>query len=206
MLHRFYYFHYHWLRGLLPEDCSRKICVRLLGIVGTCDYDHPGIRYLWSLPVKRCALGGDTDTVLQDAFSSRYKSALYSGVFENAVKKYRQKAKTRGEKAAQEEEDHKELNIPTRIRPSIVEDSSARAQRNLESLPAKVLEQARVFHRYIQYLGRAEHGTAAPTDLKLMLDDISRAETLDDRMKDEILQDEEARHVSIRLCFVAPPI
>lgn len=142
--------------------------------------------------------------VLQDAFSSRYKSALYSGVFENAVKKYRQKSKTPSDKA--QEEENKESSIPAKIRPSLVEESSARAQRNLESLPGKVIEQARVFHRYIQYLGHADHGHGAivTTDLKLMLDDISRAEKLDDRMKDEILQDEEAKHVSMGLYFIIP--
>lgn len=149
-------------------------------------------------------LGGDTDAVLQDAFSSRYKSALYSGVFENAVKKYRQRAKT-SEKNGQDE-DNEDFSIPARIRPSLVEESSARAQRSLESLPGKVVERARDFHRYIQYLGHADHGTIVITDLEVMLDDISRAEKLDDRMKDEILQDEEAKHVSTGLCLIVPSI
>jgi potassium channel subfamily K, other eukaryote len=142
---------------------------------------------------------------LQDAYSSKYKSALYSGVFEHAVKSYRRDAKTNNEKNEQEEE-RKELNIPDVIRPSTVEDSSARAQRNLETLPGKVLERARVFHRYIQYLSHSEHGAVVTTDLKLMLDDISRAEKLDDKMKDEILQDEEAKHVSVGQGLVAPSI
>lgn len=140
---------------------------------------------------------GETDIVLQDAFSSKYKNALYSGVFENAVKKYRQKAKK------EHEDDHKELNIPTRIRPSLVEESAARAQRTLEGLPGKVLEQTRVFHRYIQYLLQAHHGDVITTDLMLVLDDISRAQKLDDRMKEEILQDDEAKNVSTILWLIA---
>lgn len=153
--------------------------------------------------MKRFTFGGNTDTVLQDAFSSRYKSALYSGVFENAVKRYRQKAKTQSEQA---QGDDKESNIPARIRPSLVEESSALAQRSLESLPGRVLAQARVFHRYIQYLIHAEHGAIVTPDLKLMLDDLSQAEKLDHRMKGEILHDDEAKHVSIGLCLIVPPI
>ena len=204
-MRRFYHFHDHWLRRLLTEDRSREIGVCLLGIVGTRNDDHLGITYVWSPLMKRLTFGCDTDTVLQDAFSSKYKSALYSGVFENAVKKYRQKAKTQGEKKTQEE-DNKDLVIPVRIRSSLVEKSSARAQRSLETLPGKVLEQAIVFHRYIQYLAHAEHGAIVPTDLKSMLDDISRSEKLDDRMKDEILQDEEAKHVSMSLRLIMTPI
>ncbi|KAF9784079.1 hypothetical protein BJ322DRAFT_893091 [Thelephora terrestris] len=134
-------------------------------------------------------------SVLQDAFSSKYKSALHSGVFENAVKKYRQKTKK------ENEDDQKQLNIPARIRPSVVEESSARAQRILEALPGKVLEQTRVFHRYIQYLLQAHSGEVVTMDLMLMLDDISRAQKLDDRMKEEILQDDEAKNMLCILNF-----
>lgn len=133
---------------------------------------------------------------MQDAFSSKYKNALYSGVFENAVKKYRRKEKEG------KEDDYKGLNIPTVIRPFVVEESATRAQRNLENLPGKVLEQAGLFRRYIQYLLQAEHGGAATPDLELMLNDISRTHKLDDRMREEILQDEEARSVSVTLFLV----
>ena len=125
-------------------------------------------------------------------------------MFENAVKRYRREAKAQSEKKVQEE-DRKELNIPDTIRPSTVEESSARAQRGLEALPGKVLERARVFQRYIQYLSHSEHGAIVTTDLKLMLDDISRAEKLDDKTKDEILHDEEAKQVSMGLYLTIPP-
>jgi hypothetical protein len=138
--------------------------------------------------------------VLQDAFSSKYKSALHSGVFENAVKKYRQKTKK------ENGDDHKQLSIPARIRPSVFEESSAQAQRILEALPGKVLEQTRVFHRYIQYLLQAHRGEVVTMDLMLMLDDISRAQKLDDRMKGEILQDDEAKNVSMSLCLINSPL
>lgn len=123
---------------------------------------------------------------------------MHSGVFQGAVKKYRQEAKARSEKKP-EDEGNEELSIPTGVHPSAVEESSTRAQKSLENLPGQVLEQARVFHRHVQYLVQTEsEGVIAP-DIKLMLDDISQAQKLDEKVKDEILQDEDARNVSMAL-------
>jgi hypothetical protein len=138
--------------------------------------------------------------VLQDAFSSKYKSAMHSGVFESAVKKYRREAKASSKKKPGEE-DSEELSIPTRVHPSAVEELSTRAQKSLENLPGQVLEQARVFHRHVQHLVQAEPEGVVGPDVKLMLDDIGRAQKLDERIKDEILQDEDARNVSTGLYF-----
>lgn len=143
------------------------------------------------------------DVVLQDAFSSRYRNALHSGAFEDAVKKYREKKKVQSEKKA-EGLAAGELNIPAKVRPSAVEESSARAQQSLENLPGQTLEQARVFHRHIQYFIQAEPGGSTPHDLKVMLDDISRTQKLDERVKEEILQDDDARNVSESLCLTLP--
>ena len=132
---------------------------------------------------------------MQDAFSSKYRSALHNGAFKDAVKKYRQKKKAQSEKKA-EEWSVRGFDIPANVRPSTLEESSTRAQKGLESLPVQTLEQARVFHRHIQYFVQGEPGRDVPPDLKLMLDDISQAQKLDERVKDEILQDKDARNVS----------
>jgi len=148
--------------------------------------------------------GNNRGIVLQDAFSSKYKNAMHSGVFQNAVKKYRQEAKARSEKKP-EDEGSEELNIPTGVHPSVVEESSTRAQKSLENLPGQVLEQARVFHRHVQYLVQTEPERVLAPDIKFMLDDISQAQKLDERVKDEILQDEDARNVSTALYFALHP-
>ena len=122
---------------------------------------------------------------------------MHSGVFENAVKKYRQKVKSQSKKKAKEVV-QKELKTPVNGISSASEELSARAQRSLESLPGQVLEQAKIFHRYIHYLVQGEPEGIVSTDLKSMLDDVSRARKLDEKVKDEILQDEDARNVSAR--------
>lgn len=141
------------------------------------------------------SLGSDVDVVLQDAFSTKYKSAVHSGVFENAVKKYRKKMKNQSKNKARDMA-NEEFRIPVGAPPCLVEESSARAQRNLESLPGRVLDQARVFHRYIHYLVQTEPNGIVSPDLKLMLDDIGRGQKLDEKVKGEILQDKDARNVS----------
>ena len=143
-------------------------------------------------------LAGDVGVVLQDAFSSKYRSAVHSGVFKNAVKKYHQKSKSRGKRRAKPEV-QEELEIPVGARPSAIEESSVRAQRSLESLPAKVLERTRVFHQYIHYLTQTGHEGLVSTDPDPMLNDITRTQRLDETTKGEVLQDEDAENVSTRL-------
>lgn len=125
---------------------------------------------------------------------------MHSGVFENAVKKYRQMAKAQSEKKP-EGDGNEEMDIPTKVHPSAVEELSVRAQKSLENLPGQVLEQARIFHRHVQHLVQAEPDMVVGPDLKLMLEDISRAQKLDERIKGEILQDGDARNVSAGLYF-----
>lgn len=137
---------------------------------------------------------------MQDVFSSKYKSALHSGAFENAVKKYRQKTKAESEKRPQETNGG--LSIPVRVHTSVVKESSSRAQKKLESLPTQVLEHAGIFHRHVQYFLQPELDRVIGPDLKLVLDDIARAQKLDERVKDEILEDEDARNVSPGLFII----
>ena len=91
------------------------------------------------------------------------------------------------------------INIPARVHTSVVDESSSRAQKSLEILPTQVLEQAGVFRRHVQYLLQPEPDRVVGPDLKLILDDIARAHKLDERVKDEILEDEDARNVSAGL-------
>jgi len=41
---RFHHVYNHWVWRLLTKDRRRKICVRLLGVVGARDDDHSGVR------------------------------------------------------------------------------------------------------------------------------------------------------------------
>jgi hypothetical protein len=97
---------------------------------------------------------------------------------------------------------------------SAIKESHESAQKQLEELPAHILRECKSFYRHIQYFLQLEKGHSTyqeggqnveltmPLDLRVMLDEISRAKTLGDKVKDEILQDEESRNVrSVFSCW-----
>lgn len=87
-----------------------------------------------------------------------------------------------------------------------VERAQQAAQTALESLPLTVIRQARAFREYLQHfveqgdaMGEDAQGnevspTIPPETLEI-LEEIAQAEGLGERLKSEILQDDEARNV-----------
>ncbi|KAI0945627.1 hypothetical protein AcW1_001803 [Taiwanofungus camphoratus] len=86
------------------------------------------------------------------------------------------------------------------------------AQRELEILPGEILRQARTFHDYIQYfmntigsdyedvnLPGEEGRRNVPAELKKLLDDILEVEGVGERVKREILQDDESKNTLFML-------
>ncbi|OBZ77638.1 Outward-rectifier potassium channel TOK1 [Grifola frondosa] len=118
-------------------------------------------------------------SVLQEAGSSRYKRALHSEVFDNAVKKYRKRQAQEAAKArprshlqdlrssaapksapgphgapnadGSQRHDLSALYPAIRATKARVEESRGLAQRALETLPDEIISNAKVFHDYIQY-------------------------------------------------------
>lgn len=75
----------------------------------------------------------------------------------------------------------------------------------LEALPAQILHQARTFHEHVQYfVGQGSTSgsgmnadSPVPESLRKLMNDITGAEQLGKRVKEEIMQDEDVRHVSL---------
>ncbi|THH32071.1 hypothetical protein EUX98_g2126 [Antrodiella citrinella] len=168
----------------------------------------------------------ERQSVLQEVGSSRYKGALHSRLFDNAVKQFRlqENAETRriaheqlspylrhrahslskppkvGEDTGEDDESESEA-----ITPGLVDAVSEMAQRDLESLPADIIRQARTFHEHMQFYVKYEHGLApedkdrpqrqakAPQELRALLDEIAKIEGIGEKGKREILQDEDSR-------------
>ncbi|TFK49332.1 voltage-gated potassium channel [Heliocybe sulcata] len=157
-------------------------------------------------------------SVISDAYGSRYKSAMHTQAFNKAVKRYR--ARARHEPGPPRPViEATASGQPLRPRSGTIEESHARVQEQLEQLPAKILEHARTFHEDIQYFvnttardmiagdspaggAGAAAGTAelrVPSGLKGLLDDIAKAEGIGERVKNQILQDDEARNTLFML-------
>lgn len=150
-----------------------------------------------------------TCTVISEAFSSKYHSALHAGVFERAVKRYRERARAIAVKARLGK--NKLLSPSSPQRPPLsahqsVEDalkeSHTRTQTQLEALPHKILADAKTFHEHLSYFVGSgnkltvDSGDQLPAGLQQLMNEVTGAEKLGDRIKKEILQDEDARHVS----------
>jgi hypothetical protein len=71
----------------------------------------------------------------------------------------------------------------------------------LEALPHEVIRRAMAFNESLQYLLEPETVTVSkeslPSSLKRLMDDVAGVERLGDRIKQEILKDEDARQVKI---------
>jgi len=138
--------------------------------------------------------------ILQDAFSSRYKRALHSGPFQKILKEYRKRRKY-----------HKPFFPPshavqlsvTSAGPSGIQESNERVQKQLEELPEQILRLSRTIYQDIKYFTHrqteieAEYGlreeNSMPPDLKDLLDDFAQARNFGNKVKIEILQDEDTR-------------
>jgi potassium channel subfamily K, other eukaryote len=167
--------------------------------------------------------------VVSDAFSSRYKNALHIGVFDRAVKRYRKRRiaqelanKPRNRPTTDHSQAAEKPDLKPELQATQLQRSTSQARRNaetlLEALPREILGHARSFHEHVRYVmsqpsgpgdrnRRGRSGSVAddiPDGLKRLLDDIANTEKMSDNMKREILEDEEARNVSIRLSWVLP--
>ncbi|KAH8101114.1 hypothetical protein BXZ70DRAFT_1064214 [Cristinia sonorae] len=104
-------------------------------------------------------------SVLLEASSSRYKNALHSQVFDNAVKEFRKRENEETNRIAQErvfprlrhwKETYSEGRAEQEeadedeVTPGMVDAVREMAQRDLESLPGEIMRQTRRIHEHIQ--------------------------------------------------------
>ncbi|EJF63876.1 hypothetical protein DICSQDRAFT_102012 [Dichomitus squalens LYAD-421 SS1] len=156
-------------------------------------------------------------SVLQEAGSYRYKNALHSRVFDNAVKNYRKRLKqTQDSKRNRMNSKNtgagpggvrtaglQQQNKPTFVR---LREADKQARRALEALPNEIIRSARTLHDYMEFfvsgvdgLDTIEEGDVAsgtpniPPDMTKLLDELGDMEGINPRLKAEILQDEDAR-------------
>ncbi|KZT00659.1 uncharacterized protein LAESUDRAFT_665671 [Laetiporus sulphureus 93-53] len=117
---------------------------------------------------------------------------------------------TNGEAVRGGEADANPDEITAHDAASKVQEAHAAAQRELEALPQEILKQARTFHDYIQYFAQGrdrddedlpgEGGQVnVPKELKKLLNEILEAEVVGDRMKREILQDDDVKQTLFML-------
>ena len=163
--------------------------------------------------------------VIEDACSAKYQSAMHSQVFDRAVRKYRRRTADeavevpraeyqlqraavdrmrnvdaiREGKLAVEPEERSMASVQAQL-----EAAHDRAHKELEALPHEIIRQARTFHDYMHFFAKGgghddeDHDpNNVPRALRQLLDEIVASEDVDDRVKQEILADDDAKHVCV---------
>jgi len=156
-------------------------------------------------------------SVLTEAYSSRYKSAIQSTGFDRAVKRYRERARVTyprrkymvGPVLPPSPMDDK-LDSSSRMRDSKLDcssqvallDSQKRVQDHLEELPYQILRHARTFQDHVHYFVGGPQGTKdedLPAGLKKLMNDILGSQRLAEKIRSEILEDPDARNTLFTL-------
>lgn len=147
-----------------------------------------------------------TTQVIEEVGSSRYRSALHSKTFDSAVKKFRERENAEAKRLSAKTTPR----VPRAHSDSSLDDAlhSAKeaAQRELEGLPRQIIQQARTFHDHVHFFvnsgaGVAEEAatqknTTVPKELRELLDELAEVEDLGERVKQEIMEDDDTRNVS----------
>ncbi|KZT28027.1 hypothetical protein NEOLEDRAFT_951596 [Neolentinus lepideus HHB14362 ss-1] len=143
---------------------------------------------------------------------------MHTEAFNKVVKRYRDRAR-REQGPPRSILEAAGSSQAVRSQSTTLEESHARVRQRLEELPGNILEHARTFHEDVQYFvnttardmiasdspaGGAGPGAGVakmriPSGLKGLLDDIAAAEGIGDRVKTQILQDDEARNTLFML-------
>jgi predicted metal-dependent hydrolase len=150
--------------------------------------------------------------VIAEAYSDRYKNALHSGAFARAVKQYRNRS-GHDNIVAKEKPNPVPAVMPVGAThediATALAESKQQAQQSLEDLPHQIRKHIRTFHQHFQFFAgpnakaNVENLSEVPENLHKLMDDISGTERLAERIKKEILQDENARHVSSFFFFAS---
>ncbi|KAI1797989.1 hypothetical protein LXA43DRAFT_1105991 [Ganoderma leucocontextum] len=146
-------------------------------------------------------------SVLQEVGSSRYKNALHSRVFDKAVKNYRRNNKQILDVKHPLSALNRNPGHPTKPNAVRLREAQEQTQRALELLPCDIVRNAKTFRDYMSFFvsgspgeieGIAEAGLdigrpKVPPDMKKLLNELGVIEGISERLKSEILQDDDAR-------------
>ncbi|KAJ3544488.1 hypothetical protein NM688_g5739 [Phlebia brevispora] len=150
-------------------------------------------------------------SVIEEAGSSRYKQALHSKSFDNAVKKYRKRETEITNQLASQIKPHPQRMHSDSSIDAAIQAAQVSVQRELESLPNQVIHHTRTFFDHMRYFvnksgqslaimeGTPEPKNRIPVELKDLLDEIAQLADIGERAKRELLEDTYSRNTLLML-------
>lgn len=141
--------------------------------------------------------------VISEGYGSRYKRALQHGPVHKAMKSFEGKEEARREKSQEKslrrlidlanEVQHK-IELQNARSPSdLAQKILDRTRRHLDPIPLNAITQAKKFHDHVRYFASHTYPHEPPTSLKDLLDEIVESEEMNERVKQELLGDDDAR-------------
>lgn len=149
-------------------------------------------------------------SVIEEAGSYRYKSALHFKTFDNAVKKFRARENEETQNLVERTTPQAPRTHSNSSLPDVADSAQQTAQHELEKLPTEIIRQVRTFHDHMRFFvnnGASVEGTEGdvqkkqriPKQLRKLLDEIAELEDIGERAKREILEDDDSRNTLLML-------
>ncbi|KAG8742490.1 hypothetical protein FRC10_001386 [Ceratobasidium sp. 414] len=126
-------------------------------------------------------------SVLTEAYSSRYKTVIHSGVLDRAVKSIRAQRRTRT---------HAHAHAHLRSSPSPSHHTP-----NPDALAVDIVTNARAIREHMAWFVNSNGMKGAPEGVLKVLDDIAEGENMDERVKKEFMSNDEARKTVFIMSF-----
>jgi hypothetical protein len=150
---------------------------------------------VWSL------LGVGTMTVLisvvSEAYQSRYSTVVQNGLFEKAMRKYQNKPQSI------KQESHPDIPTYDREAMTVEELRNALNDTKVEiaKLPLEIIAQADVFHTHLQDALSHKSSEKPSPGLQKVLEEMMDEGEMNDELRKEVLQNEEARRNMFMIYF-----
>ncbi|KAG8794392.1 hypothetical protein FRC12_024719 [Ceratobasidium sp. 428] len=127
-------------------------------------------------------------SVLTEAYSSRYKTVIHSGVLDRAVKSIRaqRRARARGHTDA------------THVHPP---STASHHTPDPDDLAVDIVTNARAIREHMSWFVNSSGMKGAPEGVLKVLDDIAEGENMDERVKKEFMSNDEARKTVFIMSF-----
>jgi hypothetical protein len=119
------------------------------------------------------------NTVLTEAYSSRYKTIIHSSVLDRAVKSIRAERRQTTEHPSHNHDSTSAVNVP-----------------DPDALAVDIVTNARAIRDHMAWFVNSTGMKGAPEGVLKVLDDIAEGENMDERVKKEFMSNDEARKVS----------
>lgn len=134
-------------------------------------------------------------SVISEAYSSKYHSILTNDAFDTAVKAFRSRTdrqRSTVEVGPPSRSSSLERRVAAGGRISLLD-----VKTSIETVSQDLIEVARQFHDHLHYFSTASasNGQPPPESLRMLLSDLADAEKMDEKLKENMLQDDEARKV-----------